>query len=420
MSVTNNSAGLSPSASSAALLQSLKTVKPMEVDIAWIGQNASPFLTTLTAQGRDMNVAIDQKDKFKSPGLSEIKWESGYEVFHEEIDELPRVFTVDGAIADGTTTSIVLASVAGLRPYDVLRSTGSNNEQLLIVSVDSGTKTIVVKRGFGSVAAAAIPNATSLIRQGNSVPGGVAGTADVKNGSQKVSNFIQKFVDTFSGQDVDDLIHSYANYNGNPKDLMIALKLQDHKKSLESQAMFGQKKDGATVSLTQNTHEGAIELAKRGWTGDLSGSFSTGALSEAFGSVARYGKNDRKFVFLGTKAIAKMADTFKSNLLVSSIKKYELATEQYTIPNGQSFKYMQHPLMDSDSGLDGYALVTDMSEVQYVYGAGNKFAYIGVTGKTRVLPDPTKSNYATFEIDVVTFVSMKNKNAKAHGIFKLV
>ena len=420
MAVTNNTAAGTPVLSSNAVLQSLKTIKPSEVDIVWIGQAGTPFMTTLTASGRDMNVAINSKDKYKSFGLSEITWTSGYEVFHEEIDELVRTFTVNGAIGSGATTAIVLTDTLGLKPNDVLRVvSATNNEQLLVVTVDSATQ-ITVKRGFGTFAAAAIPDASVLIRQGTSVPGGQAGVTDIKVGANKVSNYVQKFVDTFSGKDVDDLVHTYANYNGNPKDLFIALKLQDHKKSLEYQAVFGQKKDGSSVSVDQNTHEGVIELAKRGWTGDLSASFSTGALSEALGATACYGKPDRKFVFCGTRAMAKFADTFKANLLVNSIKRFELAVEQYAIPNAQQFKFLQHPLLDSDSGLDGYAFVADMTEIQYVYGAGNKFAYIGVTGKTRVLPDPTKTNYATFEIDVVTFVSMKNRNAKAHGLFKIV
>jgi hypothetical protein len=408
-----------PSSSNTAIMAALQSINEQEVDIIWAGQSASPFLTTLMAAGREMNKVLDSTERFNSIGLSEKYWNSGATITHYEQDELLRNFTVNGAINSGSTTTIVLDSTLGLKKYDLLRVvSGSTNEVLWISSVTNATD-IVVVRGFGSSSAAAIADDAVLLRFSSSVPAGVAGVDDVKVLAEARTNYVQKFVDTLSGNDFDDLARTYvaAKNKGKARDYWLSQKIADHKKSLEFTALFGQKKDSFSANGVYGM-EGVIELAKRGNQADYSSGLTKADLSEAIGEVSKYGMSDKKYAFCGTKAMAEIADLFDANqYLVDGIKEYSVQLNKFTIPNGQNVKFLQHPLFD-DMGLSGHMLIVDMSQLNVVWAKGNGFAPELTTGQTRVIPRPTNT-YASFNIDIVTYMSMQNKNARAHGLFKL-
>lgn len=419
MAVTTTVTDGVPSGSTASVLNALRSINEQEVDIIWAGQSASPFLTTLMAAGREMNKALDSTDRFNSIGLSEKYWNSGSTVTHYEQDELLRNFTVNGAIASGATTAIVLDSTLGLKKYDLLKViSGSTNEILYVVSVDSATQ-ITVRRGWGSSAAAAIADNAVLLRYSSSVPAGVTGVDDIKVLAEARTNFVQKFVDTLSGTDFDDLARTYVNAKnkGKARDFWLSQKIADHKKNLEFAAITGQKKDGLSVDSAYGM-EGVLELAKRGGQADYSAGLTKADLAEAIGEVSKYGQADKKYAFCGTAAMAEIADLFDvRQYKTDGIKEYSIELSKFTIPNGTNVKFLQHPLFD-DLGLSGHMLIADMSQLNVVWAKGNGLAPELTTGQTRVIPRPTNT-YASFNIDIVTYMSMQNKNARAHGLFKL-
>lgn len=75
--------------------------------------------------------------------------------------------------------------------------------------------------------------------------------------------------------------------------------------------------------------------------------------------------------------------------------------------------------MDTNTGLNGYMLVLDPSQIKVVYQTGKDINGKALTGKTQVIPNVSVSTYAEITIDIVTRVSLMNANAKAHSYIKL-
>jgi hypothetical protein len=408
-----------PSSSNTAILAVLQSIKETDVDVIWAGQSSSPFLTTLMAAGREMNKVLDASDRFNSLGVTEAYWSNGPTVQHYEQDELLRQFTVNGGLNNSAVT-VILDSTVGLKKYDLLKViSGTTNEILWVVSVDSATQ-LTVRRGQGTSAADSIANDAVLLRFANAAPAGVVGVDDVKVLAEQRTNYVQKFLDTLSGNDYDDLRRIYTNAKGNvtkTRDFFLAQKIADHKKSLEYAALLGQKADKFSGDGFYMM-EGVVELAKRGNQADYSSGLTKADLAEAIGEVCRYGDSSKKYAFCGTKAMAEIADLFDTNQYkTDGIKEYSVELSKFKIPNGQSVKFLQHPLFD-DAGLSGHMLIVDMSQLQVIWAQGNGLLPDLTKGQTRILPRSTNS-FASFNIDIVTYMSMKNKNARAHGLFKL-
>lgn len=421
MTVTTQVTRGVPSTSNDAVLEVLKYIPNEQIDLVYIGQAATPFLTTVMTGGREMNKSLDQTERFDSLGVSEEMWSGGHTVVHFEQDELIRTFTVNGALNSSATT-VVLDSTLGLKKYDILKVTsGTTNEMLHVVSVDSATQ-ITVTRAFGTATAANIADNATLLRFSSSVAAGVPGVTDVKVLSEQRTNFVQKFVETLSGNDYDDLKKAYDGAKGNAKAAARAyldMKLSTHKKDLEYAALIGQKKDDYSGSKSYQM-EGIIELAKRGNQADYSAGFTKADFAEAVSATNKYGRADKKYAFCGAAAMAEIADLFDvRQYKTDGLKDYSVELSTFTLPNGTSIKLLQHPLFE-DLGLSGYMLIVDISAITIVWAQGQGILAPEITkGQTRILPRPD-NNYASYNTDIVTFMSMKNKNARAHGLFRIV
>jgi len=147
-------------------LDGFAAIKDEEIEIYDVSELSSTIYTTLIKIGRRANGG-----QYDTQGLTEHMFSpiEGYKVAHIEKQEPTRKFELNDSGVTTTTTTLVLTSNEGLYPYLVLRNT-STNEHVKIVSVNINGTDIVVTRAFGTVAAANMTTADTLIVLNSSVP----------------------------------------------------------------------------------------------------------------------------------------------------------------------------------------------------------------------------------------------------------
>ncbi len=149
----------------AAMYESLDSIKEDEVDVVSIAPESSPLYTVLAMPGRE-----GVNGNYDVMGMGEMTWSNGHKWFGKEVDENTKVFQLNGAIADGVDTTWTLDSTDGLIANAIL-NVPSTGEQVKVASVTNATD-IVVVRGYGTVAAAAIADNAKLYFISTSVPAG--------------------------------------------------------------------------------------------------------------------------------------------------------------------------------------------------------------------------------------------------------
>jgi len=120
-------------------------------DIIWhVGEPTETPLITLTG-GKLYKDGVNKPQEVPGKIKREMAKETSYKVI--EKNPLTRTVTVNGAVADTTTTTITLTENAALRVGDtLLNSTQENGERLHVYAVDSGGADISARRNLGSTA----------------------------------------------------------------------------------------------------------------------------------------------------------------------------------------------------------------------------------------------------------------------------
>ncbi len=195
--------------------------------------------------------------------------------------------------------------------------------------------------------------------------------------------------------------------------------LREHGKRIEYAMLLSQKKYDSTNK--QGTMEGVYELAKRsGNYADLSGGLTKTNLFAGLRNAFRYGDSRVKYAFCGATALDKIALLFDTNFNANDkIENTTFKFSSLTLPGGEEIRFIRHPYMTTETGLDGYLILVDPSVIRVVYATGQSVNGASVSGKTRVIPNGSRTNYANTVIDIVTYITLANFNAKAHGYLKI-
>lgn len=383
------------------------------INVSATGTAVNKFMTTL--------LAIQEQSaggKYSDAKLADMVSNNYPEIRFKEIDDVATVYTGDvTGYASGATT-IGVVSTAGLQRGDILRVVATN-ENVRVASVTNST-TLVVVRGVGTIAAAAIAANAVMIFVGNSIAVGEAGRSAFMSPAQDKTNYIQKFVTSVATNEADTYT---AKVGGNKKasnDLLMKTKYIEHLNFLERSAVFGQKYTGtdATSSTPYYNFEGALHTALRGWTGDLSGSVTAQTLSLELGRTMIYGEGT-KIGLCGTKVLPKLHSVFETRIQTETIESVNLKITTLELNSGK-IVLVTHPYMDSNSGYDGHIIMIDPSSFTTVYPSAVLLDGSSVTGKTRFEYLKDQSNYASQKGDYVTMFGFKNANANANGVFKIV
>lgn len=395
----------------AASLASFEEYDNSELEVISIAKARTPLMHTLTNLGRGLNwgnykvIGVNEKITSNFP---EHKW--------KERDEFNDFYDANGDALSWATT-IVMTSTAWLYAGLLIRNTVTN-EQMRIVSITNATD-IVVERGVGTVAAAAVTAATdNFIVLSSASTKGQASLNSFYVANQDRSNYFQKFLTTSSEEDFDVLAYKIGW-----GEQVITEKSIQHALEIEKAMMFGQKK-ASTDPVTWKayyTMEGLVENCKRGWTNDISGALSRSTLEEALQSPLKYTKDGsyKKLIICGSKVRSAISALFEGRLQTTQIKDVDLTFESIKINQGE-FIFVDHPMLDSQSGYEDIAFVADPSFLKVIYPEGkNPIDNIGMNGKTRLIINQATKTFAFVEFSLVTYMTMENSNSNAFAALKI-
>jgi Family of unknown function (DUF5309) len=402
------------SATIAAEITSLELFNNAEVDVLDVSYSSGKqaFLGTIIALGRMRGDA-----SYKDLGLTEEVLDNN-EIRWIEQDEEIRFVTL-GAAATNVATTLTLVSTAGLNAGQIL-SAVETNENVRIVSVDSAT-VVTVARGQGSIAGTAMSNSLKLRVLGVAAPGGASNPTAFGSVGVPKSNYIQKFYDSVT---ITDFQSMTAKAGGNKKAFITKLMqnaYSEHRKKIELSAIFGQKSTGTDANGQPYFQtQGLFDVARQGWTSDISASLTRRTLDEALSTPMNYGSKT-KILLCGTRVRPAISDLFYAGQVrTENIKgnNIDLTVEKLTV-NGGEYIMVQHPYMDTINGLEKYALVVDLENFKVCYGSGVDMNGKSFTGKTRFEFDP-RSTYANQSGDYVTYMGFKISNPNAFAAIKVV
>lgn len=393
---------------------SLAAYDNSEVELYDIAKGGTPFYSTLTNLGRQLN-----DGDYENIGLNEsnVLMSNNFPTYtFLEQDEKQEYYSCPlGATAVNTTISLL--STAGIIVGDIIQSV-TTNEQMRVTAVTNATD-IVVTRGFGTVAALAIPAATVFRLISNSIAAGVAGNGTSGEVAVSKTNYFQKITTTISTTDFENMTPKFGGSKADQIKRTMKRKVIEQATKLEKALLFGQAKavTGGVAHMG-----GMLDAASLGWTDDISGALTRLTFEQALSNPLRYTKAGRakKIAFVGTEVMSAISNLFyAAQVRTENIQRLDLTVQNISINNGE-IMFVQHPFMDSSSGYSKYALVVDPSYVRMVYPTGVDLNGRTFDGKTKFYYLADQSNYSVQKGDWVTYATLEVANSNAHGLFKIV
>ncbi len=383
-----------------------------EIELISTARGATPFLSTVIGIGRQKNGG-----NFKDLGLTEGVSTNFPEFKWKEEGEQQEVYVADSTIASGVT-SLVLVGSAGLIEGNILRNV-TTNEQVRVSSVTNST-TVVIQRAVGTKTAEQSTSGDKYVVLATAVSAGIATVGTIWVAATDKSNYFQKFLTTVSSTDFDNL--SFKVKDKNSMNIFMKDRAIVHYRELEKQALFGQKKSGTDANgIAYYTMEGVIEMAKRGWTHDISSALTRGTLEDTLSYPLRYTKNGSslKIALCGTKVKAKLSELFEGRLQVQQISEVDLSFESIEFGNGK-YIFVNHPMLDENSGYDKCMVIVDPAFLKVMYPSGSDLQGVGFNWKTRFVYNKSVETFAYSEWSYVTYMSLMNANANAGWVIKIV
>jgi len=398
-------------ATQAAAQTSFEEYNNSELEVISIAKGRTPFMHTLINLGRWLNGG-----NYKDMGFNE-KTSTNFPTYKwKERDEANDIFQFN-AIKTNADTSVTLVSTSGLYTGLLIRNIVTN-EQMRIVSITSAT-VIVVERGVGTVAAAAIAVGQGMQVLGSASTRGQASLAAFWVANQDRFNYFQKFLTTFTQDDFDNL--AYKIKGGEE---IIAEKTIQHALEIEKAMLFGQKKASTdpVTGKAYHTMEWVIENCKRGWTNDISSSLTRITLEEALANPLKYTKDGsyKKIVLCGTGVKSAISNLFEGRLQTTQIKDVDLTFESLRINQGE-FIFIEHPLLDAQTGYNGIMFIIDPSFCKVIYPEGKDvIKNAGMNGKTRFVMNDAVNNFANTEASLVTYATLEASNSNWFAAIKVI
>mgnify|MGYP000937267058 CR=1 FL=1 len=302
---------------------------------------------------------------------------------------------LNGAIADGTTTTFTLDSTANVLPGMIFRA-NSTGENIIVNSVLSSTQ-ISVTRGVGTVAAAAIADDVMLYQVGNAFE-----EASIRPNAQQVqpvriTNLTQIFRNTWT---ISDTVRATQVIAGETN---IAESRQDcaafHATAIETALLFGQKSSGTRNGQPFRTMDGLLSIV--GNIAYYPPSYSSAnvttlggttnytqleaALDPCFDQATDPKVANERVLFVGGAAkrvlnnIGRLNGTYQ---LVDGQTSYGLQFSTFKTARG-TFRMIEHPLLNTNSTWAKMGIAVDLStfRVAYLGDRKTKNEEFGVSGE---------------------------------------
>lgn len=283
------------------------------------------------------------------------------------------VTALSSAALVGATT-LVFPSTAGMAQYQVLHNTRTK-ENVRITAITNGTD-IVVERGFGRVAAAAVNANDRWIQAGTAFPEGSNRPTARRMTTIHVPNYTQIFRNAWALTDTARASMSeqgYSNVSENRSDCMAF-----HSVDIESAMIWGQPKMDTTGAQPVHTTQGLADAIAQyapthvnaaGATTDY-GQLAT-LVDFAFESTANVGNPTSRILVGDATAIRVISDIGRKSgqvQIMQSQTSFGMKFTSFQMQRG-TLDLIDHPLFNG-LGLQGYAMILDMPAVKLAYMDG--------------------------------------------------
>jgi hypothetical protein len=268
--------------------------------------------------------------------------------------------SVNGAIADGVITTIVVANGTVFWVGDTVK-VPSTGEVFRVTAVATNTLTVV--RGLGG-GAAAIANSAELIRLGTAMEeGDVSPTPRMENPTL-VSNYTQIFKTSWR---MSNTARPAQQLNGEDKWNETAFdKGIEHKRDIELAFLFGKPSEINTGTGPRRSTGGALNFISTNVT-DAAGVLSTTThLNPLIRNIFRYAGKD-ELVGMSSDFVLDVINNFavgKLQLIQSDTDKvYGLQIMAYQTPNG-ILRFTPHRLLSESPFYKSHAIFLDYGLVR--------------------------------------------------------
>ena len=283
--------------------------------------------------------------------------------------------TLNGAIADGVDTTWTVVSTGDLNVGDMLM-VASTQETVLITSITNATN-IVVTRGVGTVAAAAIADAVVLYSIGNAFEEGSTRPSAVNILAARYVNYTQIFRNSWAVTKTAAAIPQIAGsgYVSESKQDCAAL----HAMAIEKALFFGQKFMGTSNGRPLHTQEGIIARVTAAAAGNIVTLGATtnwtqleAALDPTLQTVTDPKGGNIRTMFVGGTArrvihnIARLNSTYQ---ITASETSWGLQIDTIRTPRG-TFEMIEHPLFNAYGAAAPWAkmaVVADLNAFSLAY-----------------------------------------------------
>jgi hypothetical protein len=302
---------------------------------------------------------------------------------------------LDGAIADGVDTTWVVDSTANILPGMIFR-VDTTGENVIVNSVTNATD-LVVTRGVGTVAAAAIADNVKLYQVGNAYEEASDRPTAQQVQPVRITNLTQIFRNTWT---ISDTVRATQVIAGETN---IAESRQDcaafHATAIETALFFGQKSSGTRNSQPFRTMDGFISIvgnltyypssygAANVTTLGATTNYTQleAALDPCFDQATDPKVANERVLFCGGTAkrvlnnIGRLNGTYQ---LVDGQTSYGLQFSTFKTARG-TFRVIEHPLFNTNTSWSKMAVAVDLStfKVAYLGDRKTKNEEFGVSGE---------------------------------------
>lgn len=279
--------------------------------------------------------------------------------------------TVTPAIADGTTTAIVVSDASGIVPGHVLVNPNTN-ENLRVTNVVGNTLT--VQRGYGRVAAAAIANNQVLVVIGSSYEEGSVRPTARSIQPVYANNFTQIFRNAWALTNTAKASLSemgYSNIAESKRDCMMF-----HGMDIEAALFFGQAKMDTTGPQPIHATQGIIDAVRQYAPGNVT-NFTAAvgyddlvtALLPAYTYSTDIGEGSNRVIFCDQTAngvLQKIGKEYGEVTLTQKESSYGMVFSQFKFHKG-TLNIIEHSLFNGLQVYNGFAVVVDVPAVKLAY-----------------------------------------------------
>lgn len=290
---------------------------------------------------------------------------------------------LDAAVANGTDTTFTVASTANLVPGMLLRAE-STKEIVLVNQIISPTSVLVV-RGVGTTAAAAVADNVNFYQVGNAFEESSVRPNALQINPVRITNLTQIFRNTWAlsgSAQATQVIAGESTVAENRQDCAAF-----HAADMEKSIIFGEKSQGTRNGQPFRTMDGLIAIlsnltyyppsyaAVNVTTAGATTNYTQleAALDPVFNQTTDPKVGNERVLFTGgtgRKVINNIGRMNATYQLENGATSYGLQFSSFKISRG-TFRMIEHPLLNSNSDWSKYALCVDLSTFRLAY-LGNR------------------------------------------------